>query len=211
MKTFGTLIWICILIGLLPALADEARPSFGGDEFAAGQVFAVAAPVQQDTFAVGHEVTLSGALSGDAHLAGFNVDVGADVAGFFSASHDSRWGDLTAGGNTVTVRSTSPVSDNVRLAGGTVILATPVAGSALVTAKDFMLDQAVEGDFSFYGETPTFGPAARVFGMLPFIGWLLILVLLVFGFGALAIMMSRRWTSRKSNRIPAATPLSAGV
>ena len=111
----------------------------------------------------------------------------------------------------MTVRSTSPVSDNVRLAGGTVILATPVAGSALVTAKDFMLDQAVEGDFSFYGETPTFGPAARVFGMLPFIGWLLILVLLVFGFGALAIMMTRRWTSRKSNRISAATPLSAGV
>lgn len=81
MKTFGTLISICILIGLSPALADEARRSFGGDEFAAGQVFAVAAPVQQDTFAVGHEVTLSGALSGDAHLAGFNVDVGADVAG----------------------------------------------------------------------------------------------------------------------------------
>ena len=81
MKTFGTLISICILIGLSPALADEARLSFGGDEFAVGQVFAVAAPVQPDAFAVGNDVTLSGAVSGDAHLAGFNVDVGADVAG----------------------------------------------------------------------------------------------------------------------------------
>jgi hypothetical protein len=172
MKTFATLMSICLLAGLFPAQAEEASLSFGGDQFAAGQVSSIATPVQHDAFVVGNDVTLSGVVSGDAHLAGFNVHASADVtgdlyaAGFSVTGTAGVGGDVTAAGNTVTLRSASPVSGNVRLAGGTVILAAPVAGSALITARDFTLDQTIAGDLSFYGEALTFGPTAKVGGTL---------------------------------------------
>lgn len=172
MRPFAPLITLCLLAGFQPVLADEAKLTFGGDQFTAGQLSAITKPVQHDAFVAGSDVTLSGPVTGDAHLAGLNVAVDADVAGdlyavgFSVKASAAVGGDLTAAGNTLTVRSNSTVSGNARLVGGTVILAAPVAGSALVTARDFTLDQAVTGDLSFYGETLTFGPAARVEGTL---------------------------------------------
>ena len=172
MMTLTRLLAIGLLLGISAARADEARLTFGGDQFAAGQVTSIANPVQHDAFAVGNDVTISGPVSGDAHLAGYDVDVDAAVsgdvyaAGFSVNVNGAVGGDVTAAGNTVIVQSTAPVTGNARLAGATVSLAAPVGGAALISAQTLTLDGAVSGDFSFYGENLTFGPGARVDGLL---------------------------------------------
>jgi cytoskeletal protein CcmA (bactofilin family) len=172
MKTLTQLVVFGAFLFASSVQADEASLTFGGDQFAAGQVTSIGAPVQHDAFAMGSDVTLSAPVSGDAHLAGYDVDVDADVsgdiyaAGFTVNVTGAVGGDLTAAGNTVIVRSGTAVTGNVRLAGATVVLGTPVGGSALVTAQSLTLDVPVSGDFSFYGETLTFGPGARVDGVL---------------------------------------------
>jgi cytoskeletal protein CcmA (bactofilin family) len=171
-KKLTQLLILGVLIGVPAAQADEASLTFGGDQFAAGQVTSIGTPVQHDAFAVGNDVTLSAPVSGDAHLAGYDVDVNADVSGDIYAAGFSVnitgavGGDLTAAGNTVIVRSTTAVTGNVRLAGATLVVGAPVGGSALVTGQSVTLDVPVSGDFRFYGETLTFGPGARVDGVL---------------------------------------------
>jgi len=155
------------------ATADEARFSFGGDQFVAGQAATINQPiVERDAFAAGYDVGLTGAVQGDAHLAGFNVHDDAQVigdtyaAGFLVSIAGSTGGDLTAIGNTVSVTSAAPVTGNVRLAGSLVTVSAPVGGAALITAANFTLDAPVAGDLSFFGEKLTFGPNARVSGKL---------------------------------------------
>lgn len=172
MKRLTQLLAVGALLGISAVQADDAALTFGGDQFIAGQVTSISAPVQHDAFAVGNDVTLSAPVSGDAHLAGYDVDINADVSGDIYAAGFSVnvtggvGGDLTAAGNTVTVRSATAVTGNARLAGATVVLGAPVGGFALVTAQSLTLDEPVSGDFSFYGENLTFGPGARVEGML---------------------------------------------
>lgn len=169
----GFIILATVAVAGANTQADEAaHVNFAGDQFAAGQVTNIIAPVQHDAFAVGNDVTLSTTVSGDAHLAGFDVEVTSAVAGDLYAAGFSVdvtggvGGDLTAVGNAVNIRSASAVGGNVRLAGSSVVLAAPVAGSAIVTAQSLTLDVPIAGDFSFYGENLTFGPAARVEGTL---------------------------------------------
>ena len=173
MKTYSRVLVLTLLLGTLSAAgAEESRLAIGGDQFTAGQIAAISAPVAHDAFAIGGDVTLGMPVAGDAHLAGYDVDVTADIAGDlyvggFSVNITAGvGGDLSAVGNTITLRSSSPVSGNARLAGSAVILATPVTGAALVTAQSLTLDAAIAGDFSFYGENLTFGPNARVDGTL---------------------------------------------
>jgi len=173
MKTLSGLLIAMLLVGpVAPAGADEARLTFGGDHYAAGQTTSIATPVDRDAFIIGSDVTLAGPVAGDAHIAGFDVNSGATIAGDLYAAGFSVsvaggvGGDVTAAGNSVTLRSAAPVGGNVRLAGAHLTIATPVGGSALVTGQSLTLDAAISGDFSFFGETLTFGPGARVDGTL---------------------------------------------
>jgi hypothetical protein len=163
----STLFWLCA-----PALvaAQESSFGFGSDQYAAGQNVSVGEPVGGDVFLAGNDIALSAPVSGDAHLAGFDVNTAGPVdgnvyaMGFSVDVTGAVGGDVTAAGNTVTLRSTSPVGGNARLAGSTVTVASPIRGAALVTAQTLVLDAPVSGDLSFYGDTITFGSAARVGG-----------------------------------------------
>lgn len=172
MKRVTLVLVLSALLGATAVLADDATLTFGGDQYVAGQITAISSPVAHDAFALGGDVTVSAAVAGNAHLAGYDVDVTADIsgdvyaAGFSVNITGAVGGNLTAAGNTVTARSAAPVIGNVRLAGATVVLGTPVTGSALVTARSFTLDAPVSGDLSFHGENLTFGPGARVDGVL---------------------------------------------
>jgi hypothetical protein len=158
---------------VLPArAADEATLSFGGDEFRAGQHATISTPVAADAFIAGYDATLTAPVTGNAHLAGFNVSAGADIAGDLYAAGFSVnvsgtvGGAVTAFGNNVTVRSPGPVGGNARLSGESVTIGSPLGASALVAARSLNLDAPITGDFDFYGESITFGPAARVDGTL---------------------------------------------
>jgi len=152
------------------ALADEARLSFGGDQFAAGQTVSVAGEPVRDAFIAGYDVTLGAPVTGDAHLAGFNVNDSADVAGDVYAMGFSLnlsgaiGGDLTAAGNSISLGAPQPVGGNLRLAAQSVALNSPVSGAALITAQTLTLNSSIAGDLSFYGEAISFGPEAKVAG-----------------------------------------------
>jgi len=153
-----------------PALADEARLAFGGDQYVAGQTASVTEAATHDVFAAGYDVSLKAPVTGDAHLAGFNVTSDAAVSGDIYAGgstinlQGSIGGDLTAFGSSIAVRSAAPVAGNVRLAGATVTLSAPIGGSALITAQTLNLDSTIAGDLNFFGDSITFGPGAKVTG-----------------------------------------------
>ena len=156
----------------LAAHAAEARMTVGGDQYAAGQSASIAEAVTHDAFVAGYDVSLKAPVAGDAHLAGFNVYIDAEVTGDLYAIGSSVnvsgtvSGDVTAFGNTVSLRGAQPVPGNVRLAGSSVTLDTPVLGAGLVTAQTLNLNASVGGDFEFFGENVVFGPGASVAGVI---------------------------------------------
>lgn len=172
MKTWTALVVAGALLLASPAglLADEAKLTFGGDQFNAGQTTMIAEPVARDAFMAGYDVSLKAPVQGDAHIAGYNVSSDGEVSGDlyaagFSVNVNGTVGaDATAFGNSVAIRKGADVGGNVRLAGQTVTLAAPVAGSALISAQTLSLDSTVNGDFQFLGENLVFGPDAKVTG-----------------------------------------------
>lgn len=163
---------VLALAALLPSasLADQATIAFGGDAYVAGQTATISEPVAHDAFAAGYTVTLSAPVTGSAHMAGYNVNASASIggdlyaAGFAVAVTGTLARDVTAMGNSIIVNSPAPVPGNARLAGALLTVDSPIAGSLLATAGTLTLNAPVSGDFSFYGESITFGPNARVDG-----------------------------------------------
>jgi hypothetical protein len=168
--------WIAVLVaGALLAVpagarADEAKLTFGGDQYNAGQTTAIDASVARDAFMAGYDVSLKAPVEGDAHIAGYNVGSEGSVAGDLYAAGfavnvtGTVGADVTAFGNSIGIRNGANVAGNARLAAQTVTLAAPIAGSVLVAAQSLSLDSAIAGDFEFIGETLTFGPNAKVGG-----------------------------------------------
>lgn len=152
------------------ALADQVGMTFGGDAYAAGQTVTLNEGATHDAFIAGYNVALSGAVAGDAHLGGFDVQSNADVGGsIYAAGFSVTIGgtvkrDVTAAGNMVSLKVTQPIPGNVRLAGANVVVDSEVDGSLLVSGAAVTLNTPVKGDFSFYGDTLSFGPSARIDG-----------------------------------------------
>lgn len=169
MRLFSALVALTVFLPSA-AFADQVNLAFGGDSYAAGQTTAITEPVARDAFAAGYSVTLGAPVDGSAHLAGYNVNasaaIGGDLyaAGFAVTVTGAVAGDVTAAGNSVILNGAMPVTGNGRLAGSNVVVDTGIGGSLLATAAVMSLNAPVAGDFSFYGDTLTFGPNARVDG-----------------------------------------------
>lgn len=167
---FGFFVVLAVA-GTGPLQAEERRFAFGGDQYVAGQVASFAGEVARDAFAAGYDVTAA-AVTGDAHLAGYNVTTQGAIAGNLYAAASTLavtapvGGDVTAFAQTLSLREGATVGGNLRAAAALVTLAAPVSGSVLVTAQTFKLEGTVAGDLSFFGETLSFGPDARVTGQV---------------------------------------------
>lgn len=170
MQLFRGLFVALLCLGPSMAAADEARLTFGGDQYVAGQMANVSVDVERDAFVAGYDVSLQAPVTGDAHLAGFNVGVERAVTGNVYAAASSLnvsapvGGDITAMGQSITLNTGAEVAGNLRLAGASVKLSAPVAGSALITAQTLNLDTSIAGDLNFFGEAIAFGPNAKVTG-----------------------------------------------
>lgn len=170
MRIPSGLLVVLLLLFASPAVADEARLVFGGDQFVSGQAAKLSEPTEHDAFAAGFDVSLQAPVTGNAHLAGFNVASDAAITGDLYAAGQAVnvsapvGGSVTAFGNSIAIRSGATVGKNARLAGATVTLSAPIGGSALITAQTLVLDTEIAGDFSFFGENLSFGPGARVTG-----------------------------------------------
>lgn len=169
LRRLGAVIASAVLL-VASVQADEARLSFGGDEYSAGQSARIAAPVANDAFVAGYDASIGAPVAGDAHLGGFNVTVSAPItgnvyaAGYSISLTDRVDKDVTAFGNVVTLGASAAIGGNLRAAGATVGINAPVSGSVLAAGQTVTLDAAVAGDFSFTGETLSFGPNARIAG-----------------------------------------------
>lgn len=171
MKSVFAMILAAVLsAGSTAALADQVSLSFGGDSYAAGQNASIAGAVVGDAFLMGYDVTLAAPVSGSAHLAGFTVNSNAEVtgdiyaAGFAVTISGSAKRNVTAMGNSVVLRTGTPLPGNARLAAASIVVDNAVEGSILASAGSMTLNAPVKGDFSFYGESLTFGPNAKVDG-----------------------------------------------
>ena len=162
----------CLGLVATAAQAQESGMVLGGDQYAAGQAARVDQPVGHDVFMAGYDVDLDGTVAGDAHLAGYNVVVDAAVAGdVYAAGFAVRLnapvgGDVTAMANSIVLSSSDPVGGNVRLAGESITIGCQVNGAAVTASRTLTLDAAIAGDMNFYGESLSFGPAARIDGIL---------------------------------------------
>ena len=163
---------IVLWVPSMASAQDEARLSFGGDQYVSGQTVGLQAPVEGDVFMAGGDISLGAPVAGDAHMAGFDVNADTPVSEdlyAFGFSVDITGGvgrNVTAAANNVTLRSAAPVGGNARLAGESVTIAAPVTGSVLVSARTLTLDAPVTGDLNFFGESITFAPGALVGGTL---------------------------------------------
>lgn len=153
-----------------PAGAEELR--HGDDLYLAGDDVETAGSVGRNLYLAGGSVDLRDAVLRDAHVAGFKVDVEAPVggdlyaAGAFVDLGAPVAGDASAAGFRVAAKDGAAIEGNLRAFARSVVLDGNVAGAALVAAERLQLRGTVAGDLRFTGRSLSFGPDARVGGML---------------------------------------------
>ncbi|MEO0913811.1 MAG: hypothetical protein AAFY59_12605, partial [Pseudomonadota bacterium] len=152
--------------------ADPARREIGSDLYTGGSgpVDRIAAP--RDLFSAGPSLTLKGEVAKDIHAAGLSVDIEAATGGDLYAAGMSVTlrgavsEDLTAAGAAVRTASTAETAGNARISGGSLTLEGPVSGSLTAAGGEILFNAPVSGDVWLVGGDISFGPDARIGGML---------------------------------------------
>lgn len=156
------------------ALPDTSQIEHGGDTFIAGPVINKTLETSGDTFAAARTVSASGQVTGDLHVSGFDITVNADASedlyavGAVVAIRGQIAKDLTATGFSVRTESSAVTNRNARLFGKTVTINGPVNGALLVTGRDVVLNAPIEGDVRLLAQSISFGPEAKVAGILTY-------------------------------------------
>jgi hypothetical protein len=162
-----------LLLAALPAAADVERQAIGGDLYIAGSGTADAS-TDRDLFVAGGTVVARGDVGQDAHFMGFDVEIETVVAADVYAAGGTvtlRAGvgeDLTAAGVSVRTAGTSRVEGNARIAGGSVVVEGPVAGSLLASGGEVFVNADIGGDVRILAGDVRFGPDARIGGRLDY-------------------------------------------
>lgn len=170
LKSLAQMLLGLVSLLAIPALADEQPFLFGGDAFISGNHLQVAMPVANDLFAMGYKLKLNQPVDGDVHAGGFALDLSQTIGGnVYVMGNDIEisgkvGADVSAAGNSISISGADGVSGNVRLAGANVMISAPVAGAAMIAAREATLNGMVHGDFSFSGDQLNFGDQARVVG-----------------------------------------------
>ncbi|MBU1174992.1 MAG: hypothetical protein KKH72_06275 [Alphaproteobacteria bacterium] len=172
MKTLLAVL-VPILAVASPAFAaDEERYAFGGDQYVAGREASLSQSVENDAFAAGFNVVLSSPVNGDAHAVGYSVTINGPVSGNVYAAGNSVVvagpveKDVTAFGSTVSLSGSGTISGNLRTAGGSVTLDKAIAGSAMIAGGTISVNAPIAGNLMLSTESASFGPNARVDGMV---------------------------------------------
>jgi hypothetical protein len=157
-----------------PSYADVTRQTLADDVLLFGTGNSVQLDAPRDLLAAGSTLILDGTVAQDAHVVGFDVDVGAatggDLYGFgFSIGvRGPVSGDLTASGMSLHTSTDAVVSGNARLAGRTVIIDGPILGALAAAGAEVILNAEISGDVLVTAETITFGPKAKIGGILTY-------------------------------------------
>lgn len=160
---------------LAPARAQDGVISLGGDTFASGSSLELSAGSPRDLFAAGFSAELGGKVEGDLHATGFDVEidsqVGADLyaAGFSVDVGGPVGSDLTVTAGDFSLKDSASVAGNARIFAGSATLDAPISGALLAKAGALELNGTVAGDAELTVGHITFGPEARIGGMLTYL------------------------------------------
>ncbi|MDM7931462.1 hypothetical protein [Tabrizicola sp.] len=159
---------------VLPLGAETVQTTNGTDTFIATSSAMPDLQAPGDVFASGGAVVTKGRVVGDAHVAGFDLDLEAEVAGDLYAAGAAITvrapvgGDLSTMGFSLRTADTAITTGNVRMLGSTITIDGPVGGSLAAIGGEITLDAAVTGDALLQGGSIAFGPKARIAGTLTY-------------------------------------------
>lgn len=155
------------------AAADD-RVIIGGDAYVSGVNAALADPSPRNAFLSGFSVFLTGTVEKDVTAAGFDVDIEAPVGRNLTAAGATVRvaqpvaEDVTAAGGSLHIRKDAPIGGNARLAGRSILLDAPVSGSLVAAAGWLTVNGTIAGDARLTAGKLTFGPNARIGGVLTY-------------------------------------------
>ncbi len=146
------------------------------DLYAAGGTVLVSGNIKGNLFATGGTVTVDGSISNNAYVAGGTVVVrsviGGDMfigGGDVQVSNSTIEGDVYIGGGSVTLNS--PVNGKVRIGGGNIYLNAPVAGNVEVDGGKLTLGSKALLSGTLTYRTPreaTMEPGSKVLGKVTY-------------------------------------------
>ncbi|PRX07270.1 UNVERIFIED_ORG: hypothetical protein BCL66_11386 [Martelella mediterranea] len=166
------------LLALIPSVvfADDDVMVFGGDTYASGKMSNLDTNSPRSAFVSGFSASLDGPVAKDAHIAGGHVSVDAPVSGDLYAA--GVWvtvdgpvgGDLSVSAYSVAVETKATVGGNSRIAARSVEIDSDLAGSLLAVAQDVTINGTITGDVMLAVDNLTFGPDAKIAGLLSYVG-----------------------------------------
>lgn len=168
----GSVLWT--LATVFPLAAETVLQTNGTDTFVAASSGMPELQTPGDVFASGGAVVTKGRVGGDAHVAGFDLDMEAEVAGDLYAAGAAMTvyapvgGDLSIMGFSLRTADAAITTGNARMLGSTITIDGPIGGALAATGGDITLNAAVAGDALLQGGTITFGPKARIAGTLTY-------------------------------------------
>lgn len=155
-------------------LADTVSTTHGGDTFIAGAQVNETINANGDAFVAARSVVARGVAAEDLHVSGFDLSISTDTeadlyaAGATIVIRGKVAEDLTAAGFSVRTEKTSVTQGNARLFGNSVTVEGDVTGALLVTGRDVTMNAVIGGDVRVRAQSLTFGPEARIDGVLTF-------------------------------------------
>ncbi len=168
---------ITVVAAFALTTASEAQTmsaSNGGDSFAAGTTVTETYGAAGDVFAAGEIVSIAGVADGDVHVAGMDVNVDTETeSDLYAMGATVTIGsnvaeDVTAMGYSVRLTSAAVVNRNARFLGRSVIIDGTVAGALSVASAEVTLNAPIGGDVRLAAEKISFGPNARIDGVLTY-------------------------------------------
>jgi len=182
-----TKVFVALAVALLIPAASYAA-IVGGSEnyrvpadtiinenlYAAGSTLSISGKIFGDLLLAGGNIRVDGTVSKDAALAGGTIDVSGRVeddlrvAGGTITLQSSVGGDAVIAGGTITLTSGSVVSGDVIIAGGQVTLDGTANKDVTVRGGELLINGTINGDVSFKGGHLTLGKTAVIKGNLSY-------------------------------------------
>jgi hypothetical protein len=165
-----------LLLTLMPfsAFAGDGSLTAGGDRYRSGMNVSVSEPLERDGLLSGFSVSVNGKVAKDVHAFGAYVNIAAPIGGdayltgMTVTVTNAIGDDLTAAAANIQVEQNAVVSGNARLAGANIVLDGTIDGALLAAAANIEINGVVKGDAQLTGGELTFGPAAKIEGVLTY-------------------------------------------
>lgn len=144
------------------------------DYFASGGTVVISGTVNGDVYSAGGSVVINGIVNGDVLAAGGNVSVAGKVSGNVrvAGGQIAISGDVgknvTATGGSIAIQDPAKIAGSLVVAGGNVSVLSPVGKGLTMAAGNMSIDAPVGGNVNGTAQTLTIAPDTRIAGKLTY-------------------------------------------